>query len=103
MPLSSRKLQYVVREPYRSRVDALRMTLGLVDEGEAVKIKSQMREARVFLDGDRVMHEVAIGDIVTMRRSSEPLVVLGLPLQGAAPPINKHVTKRAPRRHERIG
>ncbi|HXN31228.1 MAG TPA: NAD(+)/NADH kinase, partial [Polyangiaceae bacterium] len=78
MPLSSRKLQYVVREPYRPGVDALRMTLGVVDEGEVLAIRSQMRQGRVFLDGDRIMHEVGIGDVVTMRRSDEPLVVLGL-------------------------
>lgn len=83
LPLSSAKLQYVVREPYRSRVDDFRMRLGLIDESEALSIKSEMREARVFLDGDRIMHEVAIGDVVTMRRSEQPLVVLGLTRNGA--------------------
>ncbi len=78
MPLMSRKLQFVVREPYRPGAEALRMTLGMVDEGEVLAIRSQMREGRVFLDGDRIVHEVAIGDVVTMRRSAEPLVVLGL-------------------------
>jgi NAD+ kinase len=78
MPLSSRRLQFVVREPYRFRVDALRMTHGLVDEGETLAIRSQMRQARVFLDGDRIMHEVSIGDVVKMLLSDEPLVVLGL-------------------------
>jgi NAD+ kinase len=82
MPLSSRKLQYVVREPYRPRVGSLRMTLGLVREGEALTIKSQMRDGRLFLDGDNIMHDVAIGDVLTMRRSDEPLVVLGLPIRG---------------------
>jgi NAD+ kinase len=85
VPLSSRKLQYVVREPYQPRADAPRMTLGVVDEDEALAIKSQMREARVFLDGDRIMYEVGIGDVVTMRRSDEPLLVLGLARNGAAP------------------
>ena len=28
-----------------------------------------MRQARVFLDGDHIVHEVTIGDVVTMRRS----------------------------------
>jgi NAD+ kinase len=94
MPLSSRKLQYVVREPYEPRVDALRMTLGLVDEGEALTIKSEMRHARIFLDGDRIVHEVAIGQVVTMRRSDEPLVVLGLARDGAAPRTIKQAARR---------
>jgi NAD+ kinase len=87
MALSSRKLQWVVREPYPPRVDTLRMTLGLVDEGEALAIKSQMREGRLFLDGDRIMHEVAIGERVTMRRSDQSLVVLGLARDGG--PLRK--------------
>jgi len=94
MPLSSRKLQYVVREPYRPEVDALRMTTGTVDEGQVLAIRSQMREGRVFIDGDRIMHEVAIGDVVTMRRSDEPLVVLGLARDGAAPRTIRQASRR---------
>jgi NAD+ kinase len=82
MSLSSRKLQYVVREPYLPRADMLRMTSGTIDEEEALTLRSLMRDARVFLDGDRIVHEVAIGDTVTMRRSDEPLVVLGLTPNG---------------------
>ena len=94
MPLSSRKLQYVVREPYRPEVDALRMTTGTVDEGQVLAIRSQMREGRVFIYGDRIMHEVAIGDVVTMRRSDEPLVVLGLARDGAAPRTIRQASRR---------
>jgi len=84
--LSSRKLQFVVREPYRHRdspnAGAPRITLGLVEEGQALVVKSKMRQARVFLDGDHIMHEVTIGEVVTMRRSDQPLVVLGLARNG---------------------
>jgi NAD+ kinase len=54
------------------------MTLGRVAAGETLCLKSRMRQAKVFLDGDHLVHDVTIGDVVTMRRSSEPLVVLGL-------------------------
>jgi NAD+ kinase len=79
LPLSSRKLQFVVREPYRADGHALTVTMGLVDEDQVLEIKSKMRSARVFLDGDHIVHDVTIGDVVTLRRSDEPLVVLGLP------------------------
>ena len=79
LPLASRNLQYVVREPYRPREEEMRLTLGEVSEGEALVLKSQMREGRVFLDGDRIVHDVTIGDVVTMVRSDQPLIVLGLP------------------------
>ena len=79
LPLTSGKLQYVVREPYRLEGGhMLRLAQGLFDEDQALEIKSKMRQARVFLDGDHIMHEVTIGNVVTMRRSAEPLTVLGL-------------------------
>ena len=57
------------------------MTMGLVVGDQTLDVKSRMRQARVFLDGDHLVHDVTIGDVVTMRRSSEPLVVLGLARQ----------------------
>jgi NAD+ kinase len=82
LPLASRKLQYVVREPYRPHGESLRMTLGLVGEEQSLAIKSKMRQARIFLDGDHIVHNVTIGDVVTVQRSDEPLVVLGLGSNG---------------------
>jgi NAD+ kinase len=78
LPLDSSVLQYVVREPYQIRGEPLQMTLGLVGDGESLVVKSRMREARVFIDGDHLVHDVTIGDVVTMKRSNEPLIVLGL-------------------------
>jgi len=78
LPLDSGALQYVVREPYRIHGEPLKMTLGLVGDGESLVVKSRMRDARVFIDGDHLVHDVTMGDLVTMRRSNEPLIVLGL-------------------------
>ncbi len=90
LPLDSTDLQFVVREPYRPNDQALKMTLGLVSgpgdasdagpesAGQALHVRSRMRQARLFLDGDHLVHDVTIGDLVTMTRSNEPLVVLGL-------------------------
>jgi NAD+ kinase len=78
LPLSSRKLQYVVREPYRLEGSTLRMARGLVGESECLTVKSKMRQARLFLDGDHIVHSASLGDVIEFRRSDEPLVVLGL-------------------------
>ncbi len=94
LALGSHKLQFVVREPYQPDGHALKMVLGLVDEGQALDIKNKMRQARVFLDGDHIVHEVTIGDTVRMRRSDEPLVVLGLSRNGDG----AHRSGRAARR-----
>jgi NAD+ kinase len=82
LPLTSQKIQYVVREPYQANGHALRMALGLAQEDQALVIKSKMRQARVFLDGDHIVHAVTIGDVLRLRRSDEPLVVLGLARNG---------------------
>jgi NAD+ kinase len=89
LPLSSRTLQYVVREPYRPHGEALELTAGFIDEGEVLSIKSKMRKAALFVDGDYVAFDVTMGDVVEMRRSEESLVVLGLGTNGrrhTAPP-----------------
>jgi NAD+ kinase len=84
LPLASRKLQYVVREPYRPWPEQTpparepRLTRGLIDDGHALALKSKMRSARLFLDGDHIAYDVSIGDVLTFRRSEEPLTVLGL-------------------------
>lgn len=81
LPLDSPDLQYVVRERYRPHGEPLKQTMGLVRRDQSLDLKSRMRQARVFLDGDHLVHDVTIGDVVTMRPSSEPLVVLGLKRQ----------------------
>jgi NAD+ kinase len=78
LPLTSAKLQYVVREPYTPHGEVLSMTRGLVDEAQSLTVKSKMRRACVFLDGDHIAHDITIGDVITLRRSDEPLCVLGL-------------------------
>jgi NAD+ kinase len=78
LPLDSPDLQFVAREPYRPHGQPPGMTLGIVADGQSLAVKSRMRQGRVFLDGDRLVHDVTIGDVLTMRRSCEPLVVLGL-------------------------
>ena len=85
LPLASRHLQYVVREAYRPHGEALGLTCGLVGEGDALTIKSKMRKACVFLDGDHIAHDVTIGEVVSLGRSDEPLVVLGLARDGESP------------------
>lgn len=78
LPLPSKRIQYVVREPYTPAGGRLRFPRGLLDVGGSLKIRSKMREAKVFVDGHRVVHPVTIGDVLEMRRSDERLTVLGI-------------------------
>jgi NAD+ kinase len=78
LPLTSHKIQYVVREPYTPRGDRLALFRGTIDERGSLVVLNKMRHAKLFLDGHHIAHAVTVGDVVTMRRSEETLTVLGL-------------------------
>ena len=83
LPLSSTKIQYVVREPYTPRGKKMSLPLGLVEDGGYLTLRSKMRAGKIFVDGEITVHDVGLGDVVRMRRSDEPLTVLGLTRNGA--------------------
>lgn len=78
LPLTSRRLQYVIREPYRPIGKRISFTVGLINEGGSLTLRSKIRDGRVFIDGHRLVHAVTIGDVLVMQRSAETLAVLGL-------------------------
>jgi NAD+ kinase len=78
LPLASRRIQYVVREPYTPIGGRIRFAHGYIEPGDALVLRSKMREGKVFLDGHRIVHPITLGDIVTMRRSDDSLTVLGI-------------------------
>jgi NAD+ kinase len=78
LPLLSRKVQVVVREPYTAIGKTIRYRRGLVGKDGRVTLISKMREAKLFLDGHDRVFDVTIGDVVVMRRAAERLTVLGL-------------------------
>jgi len=78
LPLSSRDLQLVVREPYTPEGERLKLTRLLIGDGKEVFVRSKIREGRLFIDGPHEVVDVGMGDRLVFRRSSEPLFVLGL-------------------------
>ncbi len=82
LPLTSRKIQYVVREPYTPGGAPLAMAAGAVDDGGSVTVRNKMKRAKVFLDGHHIEHDTTIGDVLTLQRSDETLTVLGLARNG---------------------
>jgi NAD+ kinase len=79
LPPNSRRIQYVVREPYHPPSGSYRLRRGLVEPGEKLVIHSQIREGLVFIDGPHVVHEVSMGATLTLSRSEEPLTLLAFP------------------------
>jgi NAD+ kinase len=78
LPLASKKIQFVVREPYAPLGDKLKLRTGLVEEDGRLVLRNKMQDARIFVDGHHTVFEATIGDVLVMRRSDEPLTVLGL-------------------------
>jgi len=84
LPLGSKRLQMVVREPYTAPGRPLRLTRFYVRPGETVRVQSKMDDAALFLDGPFKKIGIFLGDVVVFRASDEPLSVLGLdPTRGA--------------------
>ncbi|HVJ14226.1 MAG TPA: NAD(+)/NADH kinase [Polyangiaceae bacterium] len=77
LPLSSRELQFVVREPYVMFGRRYKLLKAVVPRGH-VLIKSKMDDAALFLDGPYRELRVQIGDDVEFKASDEPLNLLGL-------------------------
>jgi len=78
LPLSSRKLQFVVREPYLGGDRSYALLSRVVPEQSRVTIVSKMQSARVFLDGPYRALSVRLGDRLRFETSRQPLLVLGL-------------------------
>lgn len=78
LPLTSKRLQFVVREPYVPRGERLRLVHGAVDDGGAVELLCKMRAAKLYIDGIHIVFACRLGDVLRMTRSPEPLAVLGL-------------------------
>ena len=83
LPLRSKKLQYVIREPYQPGETRYRLAKGLVGPEDALTIKSKIRDGRLFFDGAQKVLEIDVGAEIVMRRSPEPLQLLGLTRAGA--------------------
>jgi NAD+ kinase len=78
LPLSSKTLELVVREPFAGAATPYRMTKLLAPAGREIVAVSKMRDACLFLDGPFQRIAVRLGDKVTFGVSEEPIRVLGI-------------------------
>lgn len=78
LPLTSDKLQFVVREPYTPAGQTLKLTRGLVNRDDALEMRVKMSDGRIFVDGPHEVHTVTIGDRLRFSASDEPLHLLGV-------------------------
>jgi NAD+ kinase len=78
LPLRSRKLQYLVREPYFGDGHRYQLLKGLVTPGTPLRVTSRMRRGRLFVDGPHLRHALGLGDVLTVTTAAAPLRIIGL-------------------------
>lgn len=74
---TSKKLQFVVREPYIGSGVTLRMPKGFVSARQVLRVKSGIRAGRLYVDGPHLARVVDIGSVLSLSVSNEPLTLLG--------------------------
>ncbi|HET9957920.1 MAG TPA: NAD(+)/NADH kinase [Polyangiaceae bacterium] len=78
MPLSSKQLQLVVREPYAPFDQKYRLLKKQFSPDQTLIVHSKMDDAMLWLDGPNRQIPIRLGDIVEFGVSDMPLTVLGL-------------------------
>lgn len=73
--LTAARLQYLVREPYRSPLHVYRFVRGLLPKGSAVTITSHMEGAIVSIDGPEHTVPLPFGERLTARIAQQHLNV----------------------------
>lgn len=76
MPLGSRRLQYLPREPFEPRGREYRLRGGLVPAGAPITVTSRMREGVIFVDGCHLRFPFGIGAHLVLRNSPYPLLTI---------------------------
>ena len=75
MPIESRRIQYLVREPFDRDIRNLR---GFVSPPGLISLRSKMNQGRIFIDGWHDAYKVPFGGVITLGASDRPLRVLGM-------------------------
>jgi NAD+ kinase len=78
LPLRSRRLQYLVREPYVADGSPYRLGRGLVAPDAQVELTSKTRQGRLYIDGSHRYVPCGLGDMVQVSTAAPSLRVLGI-------------------------
>jgi NAD+ kinase len=78
LPLTSKQLQLVVREPYTPHSERYRLRSPLIPPGDPLVVRSKMHDARIFIDGPDTVVKVGFGDAIEFTQAPQSLTVLGI-------------------------
>jgi len=75
MRIDSRRIQYIVREPYGWPNPHYRLVRG--EARRSIELVVLMNTACLWIDGDWARYDVRFGDRIVLRTGAEPAVILG--------------------------
>lgn len=78
LPITSRQLQLVVREPYTPRGFKNALARAIIKPNQRATVISKMDDSSLFIDGPQRIVSVRLGDEIEFALSDAPLQVLGL-------------------------
>lgn len=79
LPVRSKKIQWIVREPYWAHGKRPPLMHGLIAPGDRVEIISKVRDGRLWVDGPHHVRDVKMGSALSLSPEGEPLTILGFP------------------------
>lgn len=79
LPVKSKKLQWVVREPYWALGKRSPLVRGQIGPEGRIVVVSKVRDGRVWVDGPHHVREVKMGSELALSPAGEPLTILGFP------------------------
>jgi len=78
LPLTSKRLQLVVREPYTPHGERYRLRHALLAPHEVLVVRSKIHDAKIFIDGPNRTIDVSFGDVLEFTQAKEAVTVLGI-------------------------
>jgi NAD+ kinase len=78
LPLTSKQLQVVVREPYTPHGDSYELRHALIPPGKTLTVRSKMHDARIFFDGPDRSTDIGYGDVIDFTQAEQSLTMLGI-------------------------
>src|SRR5262245_1054224 len=75
LPLRSRRLQYLVREPYNGCRCRYRLRKGIIGPETLLAVTSRTRRGRLFMDGPQLRFSLGLGDVLTVKTAATQLRV----------------------------
>ncbi|HEY9784624.1 MAG TPA: NAD(+)/NADH kinase [Candidatus Obscuribacterales bacterium] len=79
LPIVDQRYQFVVREACMRPGEKWRLTKGILERSESIRVVSQMRTGTLFIDGQHIDYQFGLGDEVIIKPSRHDLLAFVAP------------------------